>query len=80
MGPISNHGILIVEIANEMQEAGKSRREAILEAAAIRLCPILMTTAAMVLGVVLAAYVILAADQSKKRADEALAGAPAAGD
>ena len=49
---ISKHGILIVEVANEMQEAGKSRREAILEAAAIRLRPILMTTAAMVLGVV----------------------------
>ena len=52
MGLISKHGILIVEVANELQEAGKSRREAILEAAAIRLRPILMTTAAMVLGVV----------------------------
>ncbi|MDP1938549.1 MAG: efflux RND transporter permease subunit [Hylemonella sp.] len=52
MGLISKHGILIVEVANELQQAGKSRREAILEAAAIRLRPILMTTAAMVLGVV----------------------------
>jgi multidrug efflux pump len=52
MGLISKHGILIVEVANELQEAGKSRREAILEAASIRLRPILMTTAAMVLGVV----------------------------
>ena len=52
MGLISKHGILIVEVANELQEAGKSRREAIQEAAAIRLRPILMTTAAMVLGVV----------------------------
>ena len=52
MGLISKHGILIVEFANELQRAGKSKREAIEQAAAIRLRPILMTTAAMVLGVV----------------------------
>jgi len=42
---------LIVEFANELQAAGKMRGEAIVEAASIRLRPILMTTAAMVLGV-----------------------------
>ncbi len=52
MGLISKHGILIVEFANELQRAGKSKREAIEQAAATRLRPILMTTAAMVLGVV----------------------------
>jgi multidrug efflux pump len=51
MGLISKHGILIVEFANEMQVQGKSKREAIEAAAGIRLRPILMTTAAMVLGV-----------------------------
>jgi multidrug efflux pump len=51
MGLISKHGILIVEFANELQLAGMGRREAIIEAASIRLRPILMTTAAMVLGV-----------------------------
>jgi multidrug efflux pump len=51
MGLISKHGILIVEFANELQLAGRGRREAIIEAASIRLRPILMTTAAMVLGV-----------------------------
>ena len=51
MGLISKHGILIVEFANELQRAGKSKREAIEQAAATRLRPILMTTAAMVLGV-----------------------------
>ena len=51
MGLVSKHGILIVEFANELQRSGKTRLEAILEAAAIRLRPILMTTAAMVLGV-----------------------------
>jgi multidrug efflux pump len=52
MGLVSKHGILIVEFANELQRQGKSKREAIEEAASIRLRPILMTTAAMVLGVV----------------------------
>lgn len=51
MGLISKHGILIVEFANELQASGMGRREAIIEAASIRLRPILMTTAAMVLGV-----------------------------
>ena len=52
MGLISKHGILIVEVANNLQRAGKSKREAIEEATGIRLRPILMTTAAMVFGVV----------------------------
>ena len=52
MGLISKHGILIVEFANELQMEGKSKREAVETAAAIRLRPILMTTAAMVLGVI----------------------------
>jgi multidrug efflux pump len=52
MGLISKHGILIVQFANELQLAGRSKRQAIEEAAAVRLRPILMTTAAMVLGVI----------------------------
>jgi multidrug efflux pump len=52
MGLISKHGILIVEFANAEQQAGKTKREAIEAAAGIRLRPILMTTAAMALGVV----------------------------
>ena len=52
MGLISKHGILIVEVANDLQRQGRTKRQAIEEAAGIRLRPILMTTAAMVLGVV----------------------------
>ncbi|HEX5124169.1 MAG TPA: efflux RND transporter permease subunit, partial [Rhodanobacteraceae bacterium] len=52
MGLISKHGILIVQFANESQRAGMTKREAIEHAAGVRLRPILMTTAAMVLGVV----------------------------
>lgn len=52
IGLISKHGILIVQFANDLQNAGKTKREAVEMAAAVRLRPILMTTAAMVLGVV----------------------------
>jgi len=51
MGLISKHGILIVEFANIKQKEGLSKRAAIEAASSIRLRPILMTTAAMVLGV-----------------------------
>ncbi|KRR20484.1 efflux RND transporter permease subunit [Bradyrhizobium retamae] len=52
MGLVSKHAILIVKFANDLRLAGRSKREAIEEAASVRLRPILMTTAAMVLGVV----------------------------
>ncbi|OBS08335.1 efflux RND transporter permease subunit [Acidihalobacter prosperus] len=53
IGLISKHGILIVRFANELQQAeGLDKRAAVERAAAIRLRPILMTTAAMVVGVV----------------------------
>ncbi|MDD5711390.1 MAG: efflux RND transporter permease subunit, partial [Smithellaceae bacterium] len=51
IGLVSKHGILIVQFANDLQRQGKSKREAIEAAAGIRLRPILMTTGAMVLGV-----------------------------
>ena len=51
MGLISKHGILIVEFANQLRKKGLSKRDAIEEAAGERLRPILMTTAAMVFGV-----------------------------
>ncbi|MCW0180385.1 MAG: efflux RND transporter permease subunit [Zavarzinia sp.] len=50
VGLISKHGILIVEFANHLVAEGRSRREAVIEAARLRLRPILMTTGAMVLG------------------------------
>jgi multidrug efflux pump len=53
IGLISKHGILMVEFANKLQEEqGLDRFAAIKQAAAVRLRPILMTTAAMVIGVV----------------------------
>jgi multidrug efflux pump len=53
IGLISKHGILMVDYANHLQEnEGLSRRDAIHKAAGIRLRPILMTTAAMVVGMI----------------------------
>jgi multidrug efflux pump len=51
VGLISKHGILIVQFANQLQREGYSKREAVQHAAGVRLRPILMTTAAMVFGV-----------------------------
>jgi len=50
VGLVSKNGILIVQFANQLQEAGKQKLEAIIEAAGTRLRPILMTTAATVVG------------------------------
>jgi multidrug efflux pump len=50
VGLVSKNGILIVEFANKLQETGKAKLEAVIEAATTRLRPILMTTAATVMG------------------------------
>jgi multidrug efflux pump len=53
IGLISKHGILMVAFANELQVSHRlDRRQAIEEAARVRLRPILMTTAAMVVGLI----------------------------
>lgn len=51
IGLISKHGILMVDLARRLQEAGRSLQEAIVEAASVRLRPVLMTTAAIVMAV-----------------------------
>ena len=50
IGLITKHGILIVEFSNQLRQQGRQIREAVMEAASLRLRPILMTTGAMVLG------------------------------
>lgn len=50
VGLIAKNGILIVEFANSLQEEGRTKLEAIVEGAATRLRPILMTTTATVVG------------------------------
>ncbi|TAK50730.1 MAG: efflux RND transporter permease subunit, partial [Betaproteobacteria bacterium] len=50
IGLITKHGILIVEFSNQLRARGAAKLEAVVEAATLRLRPILMTTGAMVLG------------------------------
>jgi multidrug efflux pump len=50
VGLISKNGILIVEFANQLQARGRDKLQAVMEAAGTRLRPILMTTAATVVG------------------------------
>ena len=50
VGLVSKNGILIVQFANQLRETGAAKLEAVIEAASTRLRPILMTTAATVVG------------------------------
>jgi multidrug efflux pump len=50
VGLVSKNGILIVQFANHLQEIGRDKLAAVIEAASTRLRPILMTTAATVVG------------------------------
>ncbi|MDF2939665.1 MAG: acriflavin resistance plasma rane protein [Gammaproteobacteria bacterium] len=52
IGLVSKHGVLITQFANQLRSEGLELKEALIEAASIRLRPILMTTATMVLGAI----------------------------
>jgi multidrug efflux pump len=67
VGLITKHGILIVEFANQLQETGSSKLEAVIESSKLRLRPILMTTAAMVLGAVPLALATGAGAESREQ-------------
>jgi multidrug efflux pump len=65
IGLITKNGILIVEFANQLRDQGRSKIEALVEASALRLRPILMTTAATVLGAVPLALAVGAGSESR---------------
>jgi multidrug efflux pump len=67
VGLITKHGILIVEFADQLQDKGRQIREAVVDAAVLRLRPILMTTGAMVLGAVPLAYATGAGAESRQQ-------------
>ncbi len=67
VGLVSKHGILIVDFANKLQAQGRERVEAVVEAAVLRLRPILMTTSAMVIGALPLALAIGAGAQSRQQ-------------
>ncbi len=67
VGLITKHGILIVEFSNQLRQQGRSVQDAVVEAAALRLRPILMTTGAMVLGAVPLALATGAGAESRQQ-------------
>ncbi len=67
VGLVSKHGILIVDFANRLQRDGRDRLEAVVEAASLRLRPILMTTGAMVFGAIPLAVASGAGAQSRQQ-------------
>jgi HAE1 family hydrophobic/amphiphilic exporter-1 len=52
MGLVTKNGILLIDFANQQREGGASRTDALLTAARIRLRPIIMTTVAMIFGMI----------------------------
>ena len=58
MGLVTKNGILLVDFTNQQRTAGHSRLEALLSAARIRLRPIIMTTVAMIFGMLPLAFAI----------------------
>ena len=74
VGLITKHGILIVEFTNQLRDQGKAAAEAVIEAAVMRLRPILMTTGAMVLGVVPLALASGAGAESRRQIGWVLVG------
>ena len=65
VGLISKNGILITEFANQLQEDGKAKLEAIVEASILRLRPILMTAFSMILGTLPLAFASGAGAESR---------------
>jgi multidrug efflux pump len=79
VGLITKHGILIVEFANQLQEKGRDRLSAVMEAAGLRLRPILMTTGAMVLGALPLAIATGAGAESRQQIGWVIVGGMSVG-
>ena len=74
VGLITKHGILIVEFTNQLRAEGVEKFEAVARASVMRLRPILMTTGAMVLGVLPLAYAAGAGAESRQQIGWVLVG------
>jgi len=74
VGLITKHGILIVEFSNQLRDQGKAMLPAVVEAASLRLRPILMTTGAMVLGAVPLALATGAGAESRRQIGMVIVG------
>ena len=58
MGLVTKNGILLVDYANQLRRQGVARTQALIQAGAIRLRPILMTTFAMIFGIIPVAFAL----------------------
>lgn len=74
MGLVAKNGILLIDAAKERMESGMSRNEALVEAGFVRLRPIIMTTLAMILGMVPTAVATGAGTEMRKPMAEAVIG------
>lgn len=74
IGLITKHGILIVEFSNQLRDQGHEMFDAVIEASVLRLRPIMMTTGAMVLGVLPLAYASGAGAESRQQIGWVLVG------
>ncbi|MEP7208351.1 MAG: efflux RND transporter permease subunit, partial [Casimicrobiaceae bacterium] len=79
VGLITKHGILIVEFSNQLRARGAPLHEAVIEAATLRLRPILMTTGAMVLGALPLALAVGAGAESRTQIGWVIVGGMAFG-
>ncbi len=79
IGLISKHGILIVEFSNQLRQQGLALTEAVVQAAGMRLRPILMTTGAMVLGALPLALATGAGAESRQQIGWVIVGGMSVG-
>jgi multidrug efflux pump len=79
VGLITKHGILIVEFSNQLRQQGRGVTDAVMEAASLRLRPILMTTGAMVLGAVPLALATGAGAESRQQIGWVIVGGMSVG-
>ncbi len=79
VGLITKHGILIVEFSNQLRQQGRDVRQAVVEAATLRLRPILMTTGAMVLGALPLALATGAGAESRQQIGWVIVGGMSVG-
>jgi hydrophobic/amphiphilic exporter-1 (mainly G- bacteria), HAE1 family len=74
MGLVTKNAILLVDYANRLRREGMERREALVAAAKIRLRPILMTTLAMIFGMLPLAFEIGAGSEMRAPMARAVIG------
>jgi HAE1 family hydrophobic/amphiphilic exporter-1 len=74
MGLVTKNGILLVDFANQQRAAGHERQEALLTAGRIRLRPIIMTTVAMIFGMMPLAFAVGAGAEARAPMARAVIG------